>query len=103
MLKEILTLDSISRLHIIYIMPERDSEKKKKDPLREALENFMEALPDMLEVYEGKWVAFGSQDKEPVAGYWHCEEDATQAVYREFGPFGAPFIIRQVSREYLLK
>lgn len=101
--RKILTLDTTNTPHIIYIMPERGSEKKKKNPLEEALENFMDALPDMLTVYEGRWVAFGPTDKEPVAGYWHCEEDAFQIAYQKFGPFGTSYVVFEVSRENLPK
>lgn len=81
-------------------MPERDTEKKKRNPLEEALENFMEVLPDMLTLYEGKFVAFGPDSKEPVGGYWHCEEDAKLSAYREMGP-NYPFIVMPVSRDLL--
>ena len=84
-------------------MPERDSEKKKKNPLEEALGNFMELLPDMLTHYEGHWVAFGPTDKEPVGGYWHNELDARKVAIEKYGLnlTEDAFVVRQVSREYL--
>ncbi len=81
-------------------MPEREKDKKK-NPLDELMETFTELLPEMLTNYEGHWVAFGPGDKEPLGGYWHCEEDAKKVAYLKYGPNDDSFIVREVSRKHL--
>lgn len=83
-------------------MPERET-KKKKNSMEEALETFMELLPEMLSEYEGQWVVFGPKDKEPVGGFWHCEDDARKVGYLQYGAEEDSFLAREVSRKYLPK
>ena len=78
----------------------KEGDKEGQEPnLEEAIDTFMDLLPNMLlDGHEGKWVILRNEDEKPYKGYWHCAKDAYKVATADFGV--TTVLIREVSMEY---
>lgn len=65
--------------------------------LEEAIDIYMELLPEMLKKHEGEWVVIKAGEKKPL-GFSKTQKRIYKKALRTYG--NIPVLLRQVSREY---
>ena len=73
-------------------------EAEKRPVLEDAIDTFMNLLPQMLKKHEGQWVVIKDGEEKPL-GFAKSQECAYKRGLKEYG--NVPFLLRQVDREYL--
>lgn len=78
-------------------IPLMTAEVEQRPVLEEAIDTFMDLLPDMLKEHEGQWVVI--KDGERPLGFARSQMRIYKKGLKEYGT--VPFLVRQISREYL--